>query len=48
MKKVTLTFIVDDEVLYEVSNELCWKDYGAVAQTLDEYCEDSWYDEEDL
>lgn len=47
MKKVTLIFFVDDEVVDEVQNELAWGEMGTVATILNEKCEESDYDIED-
>lgn len=47
MKKVTMTFIVDDEVVDDVQNELTWGEMGNVATILNEKCEASDYDIED-
>lgn len=44
MKKVTLTFIVDDEVVDDIQNELEWGEMGNVATLLNEKCEESDYD----
>ena len=47
MKKVTLTFIVPDEVVGEVQNEVTWGNMDTAAHILDENCEYSHFDVED-
>ena len=47
MKKVTLTFIVSDDVVEELSNELSWGNYGNVATIFEEEAEESDYNIED-
>ena len=44
MKKVTLTFIVDDSIADEVQNELGWGEMGNAADFLNKHCEESDYD----
>ena len=43
MKKVTLTFIVDDKVADDVQNELSWGEMGNAASILNANCEESDY-----
>ena len=47
MKKVTLTFVVSDEVADDIMNDLEWGEMGNVATTLNENCEESDYNIED-
>ena len=47
MKKVSLTFIVDDKVVDELQNEVEWGNMVNAAQILDENCEYSHFDVED-
>ena len=47
MKKVTLTFVVEDEVIDDVQNYLYWGEMGNVATILNEKCEESDYDIKD-
>lgn len=44
MKKVELSFIVKDEDVDEITNELMWGDMGAVADYLNSHCEESDYE----
>ncbi len=39
MKKVTFTFIVSDDVIEEMSNELSWGNYADAARIAEENCE---------
>jgi hypothetical protein len=48
MKKVTLTFVVSDDVVYDIDNDLMWGDLGHAAETLNEKCEESDYNIEDV
>lgn len=48
MKKVTLWFVVEDEVADEIQNELCWGEMGNAASYLNEKCYESNYDIEDV
>ena len=41
MKKFTFSFIVKDEVIDEIQNDLLWGEWGNVFNTLEEECEDS-------
>ena len=43
MKKVTMTFIVSDEVADEVQNELSWGEMGNAAAYLNFNCQESGY-----
>ena len=44
MKKVTLTFVVEDEVVNDVFNLITWGEMGSAAAILNEKCEESDYD----
>ena len=46
-KKVSMWFIVDEEVLDEVENHLFWGEMGSAATILNEKCEESDYNFED-
>jgi hypothetical protein len=48
MKKVTLTFVVSDEVVDDILNDLEWGEMGNAANTLNENCEQSDYDIEEV
>lgn len=48
MKKVTLTFVVSDKVADDIQNDLEWGEMGNVANTLNENCEQSDYDIEEV
>ena len=48
MKKVTLTFVVSDEVASNVMNELTWGEMGNAATILNENCEESDYNIENI
>lgn len=43
MKKVTFTFVVSDEVVEEMSNELSFGNYGSAATICEESAEDINY-----
>ena len=43
MKKVTMYFIVSDEVAESVMNELAWGEMGNAASILNANCEESDY-----
>ena len=47
MKKVTLTFILSDEVANEIQNDLAWGNMSNAAHILNENCEESDYNIED-
>lgn len=44
MKKITLTFVVNDSIADEVKNELGWGEMGNAADFLNKHCEESDYD----
>lgn len=44
MKKVTLSFVVSDEIAEDVQNELGWGEMGNAATILNSNCEESDYD----
>lgn len=44
MKKITLTFVVDDSIADEVKNELGWGEMGNAADFLNKHCETNGYD----
>ena len=48
MKKVTMWFIVSDEVADNIMNELTWGEMGNTASNLNENCEESDYNIEDI
>ena len=48
MKKVTLTFVVDDSIANDVMNELGWGEMGNAANYLNSHCEESDYDVEEV
>ena len=47
MKKVTLTFIVSDDVADNVRNYFVWDDKPSAAAFLDKNCEESDYEIEE-
>ena len=47
MKKVTLTFIVEDKIADDVQNELGWGEMGNAAAYLNSECNESDYDIKD-
>lgn len=47
MKKVTLTFVVENKVAESISNELTWGEMGNAASILNEKCVESDYNIED-
>lgn len=47
MKKVTLTFIVEDSIADDVQNELGWGEMGNAAEYLNRECYESDYDIKD-
>jgi hypothetical protein len=48
MKKVTMWFVVSDEVADDIKNELAWGEMGNAAAILNAACEESDYDIEDV
>jgi hypothetical protein len=48
MKKVTMWFVVSDEVADNIMNDLTWGEMGNAASTLNENCEESDYNIEDI
>jgi len=48
MKKVTLTFIVSDEVANDIQNDFAWGEMGNAASYLNRNCVESDYDIEDV
>ena len=48
MKKVTMWFVVSDEVADDIMNDLTWGEMSNVASTLNENCEESDYNIEDI
>lgn len=47
MKKVTLTFVVDENIVNEIQNEMAWGEMANAAAILNENCEESDYDIEE-
>ena len=47
MKKVTLIFVVDENIANEIQNEMAWGEMANAAAILNENCEESDYDIED-
>ena len=48
MKKVTMWFVVSDEVADDIMNDLAWGEMSNAASILNENCEESNYDIEDI
>lgn len=48
MKKVTMWFVVSNDVADSIMNELVWGDMGNAATILNENCEESNYDIEEI
>ena len=48
MKKVTMWFVVSDEVADNLMNDLTWGEMGNAASNLNENCEESDYTIEDI
>ena len=48
MKKVTMWFVVSDEVADDIMNDLAWGEMSNAASTLNENCEESNYNIEDI
>ena len=48
MKKVTMTFVVSDEVANEIQNDLAWGLYDNAAKFMYENGEESRYDIDDV
>ena len=47
MKKVTLSFVVSDDVANDVQNDLGWGEMGNAAAYLNAHCEESDYEVEE-
>lgn len=47
MKKVTMTFVVDNKTAKEIENELAWGEMGNAATILNKNCVESDYNIED-
>lgn len=47
MKKVTMTFVVEDEVVDDIHDAFIYGDLGNAAKTLNENCLESDYNVED-
>lgn len=48
MKKVTLTFVAENEVVDKIQNEINWGEFGNVATFLEDKSDDSSCEVEDL
>jgi len=48
MKKVTLTFVVDEATILEVENELEWRNLANAVAILEDSCVSSDYDIKDV
>lgn len=48
MKKVTMTFVVNNKVAKDVENELAWGEMGNAATILNRECVESDYNVEDV
>lgn len=44
MKKISMWFVVSDEVANDVMNEMTWGEMGNAASIMNEVCEESDYE----